>query len=154
MKKFGTDREALDFLAGRIAAEAEREAVPLSEIERKMLYFSETEWTLPDMAEVSAEFDRNYDQDEYERKIAGLIRKIEAHSNSGDEQERETWVTAVERLSTGDHYLLVMINSSFSTSDRTVRPPHDLLKLWLTAIGILLGSFALRLLYERLFVPK
>ena len=34
-----------------------------------MLYFSETAWTLPDMAEVNQEFDSNYDQGEFARKI-------------------------------------------------------------------------------------
>lgn len=83
--KFSTIKEAKDYLAGKIAAEAEREGAPLSEIERKMLYFSETDWTLPDMSSVSADFDREYDQDEYEQKIAGLARKVEernrAHSH-------------------------------------------------------------------------
>jgi hypothetical protein len=34
--------EAKEFLISRIVTEAQRENVPLSEIERKMLYFSET----------------------------------------------------------------------------------------------------------------
>ncbi len=71
VKSIRSLRDAKNFLASTIAAEAERENTPLSEIERKMLYFSETGRTLPDMAEVSAEFDREYSQDEYERKIAG-----------------------------------------------------------------------------------
>ncbi len=33
-----------------------------------MLYFSETAWTLPDIREVNNEFDKNYHQNEYERK--------------------------------------------------------------------------------------
>lgn len=45
---------AIDFLVGRIAQRAEQEGVPLSEVERKMLYFSETAWTLPDMAAEAA----------------------------------------------------------------------------------------------------
>ena len=73
MHRFATDREALDFLADRIAAEAKRENISLSDLERKILYFSETSWTLPEMTSVSASFDQNYDQDEYERKIASLI---------------------------------------------------------------------------------
>ena len=42
MREFHTDKEALDYLSERIArGEAVREGSPLSEIERKMLYFSE-----------------------------------------------------------------------------------------------------------------
>ncbi len=42
MKAVHSVREAKEFLASRIVAEAERENVPLSEIERKMLYFTES----------------------------------------------------------------------------------------------------------------
>jgi hypothetical protein len=67
-RKLATIREAKDYLAARISEEAEREGFPLTEVERNMLYFTETGWTLPEMKAVSAEFDRDYDQDEYERK--------------------------------------------------------------------------------------
>jgi hypothetical protein len=50
---FSTAREAKEFLVSEIVAEAQRKNVPLSEIERKMLYFSETGWTLPDIMEVN-----------------------------------------------------------------------------------------------------
>ena len=150
MNRFGTIREAKDFLAGRIAAEAKRENIPLSEVERKMLYFTETGWTLPDMAEVSAEFDRDYGQDEYEQKIASLVRKIEkddqVHPN-----DQEAWDDAVLKLSEGDHYLLVLVNPSLSASGPTVRPPHDGLMLWLTAFGIIFGLFVLASLCNWLF---
>ena len=75
-KEVTTTKEAKDLLAGIIAAEAKREGVPLSELEHKMLYFSESDWTLPDMAAVSAEFDRDCDANEYEQKIARLVQKI------------------------------------------------------------------------------
>jgi hypothetical protein len=39
--------------------------------------FSKTAWTLPDMASVNEEFNREYDPGEYERKIAKLIRSIQ-----------------------------------------------------------------------------
>jgi hypothetical protein len=38
-----------------------------------MLYFSETHWTLPNIAEVNEQFDAEYDQDEYEEKSRGLF---------------------------------------------------------------------------------
>jgi hypothetical protein len=42
MRRFATTRDAMEFLVSRIVTEAQREGVPLSETERKMLYFSET----------------------------------------------------------------------------------------------------------------
>ena len=110
-KRFLTVREAKEYLAGRIVSEAEREGSPLSNIEQKVLYFAESESTLPDMIEVSAEFDRDYDQNEYERKIAGLVEKIQLLDEAPSKQEQETWDLAVEKLSDGDHYLLVLIDA-------------------------------------------
>jgi hypothetical protein len=162
---FATDREALDFLAGRIAAEAKREDISLSDVERKMLYFSETAWTLPDMAEVSASFDQNYNQDEYERKIGPLIAGITADHHDHQEEEKEKWDAAVIKLSDGDHYIQVLLN--VASSARTgplaahgfiptldapaIRPPHDRLKLWLTAVLVVLTLAGLAFLKAKLF---
>ncbi|HEX3353709.1 MAG TPA: hypothetical protein VHS34_12870 [Terriglobales bacterium] len=41
MKTFLGCREAKEFLISEIVAEAQRENAPLSEVERKMLYFTE-----------------------------------------------------------------------------------------------------------------
>jgi hypothetical protein len=40
---FSTQREAKQFLANKIVAEAEREGAPLSDVERRMLLFCEQE---------------------------------------------------------------------------------------------------------------
>lgn len=61
---FPSAREAKEFLVSRIVEQARRENTPLSEIERKMLYFSETGWTLPDIMEGNEEFDREYETGE------------------------------------------------------------------------------------------
>jgi len=66
---FASGREAKKYLVERIVEEARREDVPLSEIETKMLYFSETAWTLPDILEVNETFEREYDEVEYEQKV-------------------------------------------------------------------------------------
>lgn len=69
VNRFPSDREAKEFVVAKIVEEAQREGVPLSEIERKMLYFSETDWTLPDIIEVSDEFDNEYDRKDYEKRL-------------------------------------------------------------------------------------
>lgn len=140
MKNIGTVREAKDFLADRIVAEASREGASLSEIERKMLYFSETGWTLPDIKAISAEFDHGYDQEEYEQKIVGLVASIVADHHHQNEAEEKKWDAAVHKLSEGDHYLSVLVGPSDSTG-RKNRPPHDILKLWLTAFAVIFAIF-------------
>jgi len=108
-------REAKDFLANSIAEEAQRNGTPLTEVERKMLYFTETGWTLPDMNEVSAEFDRDYDQRDYERKIGELVNKIQVRLADQGQLEQERWNAALEKLSHGDHYLLVLADAARPT---------------------------------------
>ncbi|MGA2167504.1 MAG: hypothetical protein ABSG62_04790 [Terracidiphilus sp.] len=171
MRGFRTIREAKEYLAGKIAEEAEREGTPLTEVERKMLYFTETGWTLPDMKEVSAEFDRDYDQDEYERKIAGLVRGIEAQDGAESEQGQGTWGRAVEKLSEGDHYLLVLIDAASSSGSGASsrwgwlkpfvptpsRPgqqePGDIGRLIVAAFAVIFGVFLVHFLLGRIFGP-
>ena len=111
MHRFSNDREALDFIAAQIADQAQRDGVTLSEVERKMLYFSETAWTLPDMSEVSEEFDRDYDQSAFEKKISKLIKN--AVSSARKQHEKfESWVDAIQRLRKEDRFLLVMVKQA------------------------------------------
>ena len=115
MIRFADVREAKEFLVARIAEEAQREGVPLSEVERKMLYFTETAWTLPDIMEVNDQFDREYNGAEYEKKIVGLIRNARKRARMEDTQEFEAWAEAIRILSKEDHYLLVMLDEAVAT---------------------------------------
>lgn len=139
---FRTVRQAMDYLVNRIVDEAKLQGLPLTEIERKMLYFSETHPTLRDMQAVSAEFDRSCDEGAYEEKIAVLVRRIAARDQRQDLAAKAAWDEAVAKLSEGDYYLLALIDPKLST-DGKVRPPHDILKLWITAFGIVFGCIAL-----------
>lgn len=152
--RFRTIRDAKDFLAGRIAAEAVEQSIPFSEVERKMLYFSDTGWTLPDMAEVSAEFHRDYNQEQFERKIFILVRKIGAHRHFDNPREKENWDQAVEKVSEGDHYLQVLLNPAREKLAAAARPPHDMLKLWVVAFVIVLALCATVALSNWLIGPR
>ncbi|MGB6134265.1 MAG: hypothetical protein WBG54_20985 [Acidobacteriaceae bacterium] len=109
MNQFATARDAKEYLIGRILAQADRDGVPLSDVERKMLYFSETGWTLPDMMAVSRDFDQNYEQDQYESKIGQVIQRIQDQPGSNG---ADNWNEAVCRLREEDHYLLVLIDGA------------------------------------------
>ncbi len=171
MAGFRKIREAKDYLAGKIAEEAKREGAPLTEVERKMLYFTETAWTLPDMKAVSEEFDRDYDQNEYERKIGGLVGELQARIDAGSEEERDAWYQAVLKLCDGDHYLLVLIDAAPSTEGggssflrrlspwipvrdgRLPRKPGDSARLIVAAFGVIFGMFLLNYVVGLVFGP-
>ncbi len=115
-----------------------------------MLYFSESGWTVPDMVQVNAEFDRDYDQNEYEQKIGCLVRAIEARQDRSQD-EIESWNDALVKLSDEDHYLLVLVNitppratnpswlPTLESGSR--RPPGDRMKLILTAVAVVAVLF-------------
>jgi hypothetical protein len=81
---------AKQFLISRVVDEAKVEGVPLSEVETKMLYFTEVHPSLPDMYEVNAEFERSYDSDEYEAKIASLLKKAREKDRSDSAHQGAT----------------------------------------------------------------
>lgn len=130
MRAFHSGREAKEFLISRIVAQAERENVLLSEVERKMLYFTESGWTLPDMMAVSEAFDSEYDQARYEKKIAKLIRNAAKHDRRESRDEYDAWWAAIRFLRREDHYISVLIGVS------GLRPAGDQLRLLATALGI------------------
>lgn len=140
MQRFADERQAKEFAIGLIVSEAEREGVPLSELERKMLYFSETGWTVPGMAEVAQKFESVCDSREYEKKIAALIKKLQTRLKSDDPNTLKAWLDALEKLGEGDHYLLVLARVEVAPPQR---PPHDFLKLWVTALLIVVVGLAL-----------
>jgi hypothetical protein len=134
--EFHTTREAKEYLIGKIVEQAQRESVDLTETERKMLYFSETAWSLADIYEVNDAFEREYDQAEYEEKISLFIRHFLAWSRKHDSEAYKQWKAAVRTLETEDHYLLVMIGmasgSIFNLQSHSQRASP--LKLLLTAV--------------------
>ena len=141
-----TERDAKEYLIARIVAEAQAQGIALTDIERKMLYFTESGWTLPHMLEVNAQFERDYDNAQYERKILGLASAIEKHNETVGGDDQEAWDEAIEKLREGDHYLLVLIDPKL-VGNAKGRPPGDIRRLILTALACSVGLFVVMVLY-------
>lgn len=131
MQTFLTARDAKEFLINRIVAEAELEGVSLSEVERKMLYYSETASTVPDIKDVNEAFERDYDQAKYERKIAKLVDSARARDSDEDRNDSDGWSEAIRLLGKEDHYLLVLVAGACEA----VRPRSDFKKLFSVALA-------------------
>jgi hypothetical protein len=112
MQGFATDREAKEFLIGKIVDQAQRDGVALSDVERKNLYWSETGWTLPDIDEVDVAFERDYSRDQYEKKIVQIIRQLRARERRDRVPDFALFEKAIEKLREGDHYVLGLIDES------------------------------------------
>ncbi|HTZ49173.1 MAG TPA: hypothetical protein VMH20_16385 [Verrucomicrobiae bacterium] len=100
-------REAKDFLVVEIKEQAAIEGQPLSELEIRMLYFSERN-NSEKAEELAKEFDESYDMQSYEQKISSLMKHAHARLKQGDAPALGTWDEAIRRLRKGDHYILVM----------------------------------------------
>lgn len=106
-------RAAKQFLISKVIEEASLENVPLSEIEKKMLQFTETEPSIPDIYEVNTQFEREYDNNEYEAKVTALLKNARERDRKASPLSEQQWVDALESLKGEDHYLLVMVGQAF-----------------------------------------
>jgi hypothetical protein len=125
-------REAKDFLVAQTAEQAALEGVPLSDLEKRMMYFTESAEAVEDSVKLHEEFEAHYDSDEYESKIAKLLHHAHARAKKENPEKARLWSDAIRTLNKGDHYLLVLWNLQSAEE----RPPYDSLKLLAAAILI------------------
>lgn len=107
---FSTQSAAKRFFVEKIVAQAESEGTPLSKTERDMLSFSESdpEFVIDPVA-LSSQLNEEETDDEYEAKIAGLIKRSFRKDAASDSRSSQQWYEARSVLAQGDHYLLIMI---------------------------------------------
>ena len=136
---------AKQFLISKVVEQSEFEHVALSDVEKKMLHFTELHPTLPDIYEVSAEFERSCDSDEYEAKIAGLLRKARDRDRARSAVEAQHWKEAIDALKAEDHYILVMVHRALPEYRNTIVPNHrvrDYMIYIAVGIGLVLAIIA------------
>lgn len=123
--------EAKDFLVQQTAEQAALENVPLSDLEKRMMYFTETDECPEDPIALNDAFEAEYDNDEYEAKVSKLMHHAHSRLKKENPEAARKWKEAIRQLSKGDHYILVLCNEGLyrMTGTSTERPPHDSLKL-------------------------
>jgi hypothetical protein len=104
-------REAKDFLVQQIAEQAQLDSVPLSDLEKRMMYFTESGEMPEDPIQLNDEFEAQYDTKQYEAKIAKLLHRAYQRARKENDETRKRFDTAIKTLRRGDHYLLVMWDS-------------------------------------------
>jgi hypothetical protein len=101
-------KEAKDFLVEQAAAQAVLDGMPLSDLEKRMMYFTEGPDAVEDPVKLNEEFEAHFDSDEYEKKVSLLLAHAYERLKSGDSQAVAEWNAAINKLYEGDHYLLVL----------------------------------------------
>jgi hypothetical protein len=107
-------REAKDFLVAQTAEQAAREGVPLSDLEKRMMYFTESGYVPEDPIKLNDEFEAEHDTAEYEAKISRLLHHAYKRLQKENDEARRRWDDAIKCLRRGDHYLLVMWDENTS----------------------------------------
>jgi hypothetical protein len=134
------DLEAKDFLVQQTAEQAAMENIPLSDLEKRMMYFTETGEMRENAIELNDAFEAEYDTEEYEGKISKLLRHARARAKKENPETACLWDDSIRVLRKGDHYLWVLWNQESSNE----RPPYDSLKLLGTAfLVIIVGGAAM-----------
>jgi hypothetical protein len=135
-------KEAKDFLAQQTAEQAALDSVPFSDIEKRMMYFTESDDASCDNPlEVNNEFEAQYDGAEYEAKISRLLHHAYDRLKVKAPERKRMWDLAVRELRKGDHYFLVL----WDIKPPSEHPRLDFFKLLacslLVAIGIGIAVF-------------
>jgi hypothetical protein len=138
-------QEAKDFLVQQAAEQAALESVSFSGLEKRMMYFTESEERLEDPAKLNEEFEAAYDTDEFESKTSSLLHNAYRRLKKENVDSVRKWHDAIRVLRKGDHYLLVLWDLGPQE-----RPPYDSLKLFGTAILLIVALLGVIFLVDHL----
>jgi hypothetical protein len=105
-------REAKDFLVQQTAQQASVENVPFSDLEKRMMYFTESDGMTEDPVELNNAFEAEYDTAEYETKIGKLMAHAYSRLKKENPQSVRAWDEAVQELRKGDNYILLLLRDS------------------------------------------
>jgi hypothetical protein len=105
-------RDAKDFLVTQTAEQAAIEGVQLSDLEKRMMYFTETGECPEDPVALNEEFEKEYENDEYETKVKKLLAN--AHRRLKEERSPavEEWEESLKVLDQTDDYILILCDRS------------------------------------------
>jgi hypothetical protein len=101
-------RRTKDFLVEQTVKQAALEEVPMSDLEKRIMYFTEGEDATEDPINLNDEFEANYDNEKYEAKVSGLLKRAYHCLKVEKPALGQQWGEAIDVLRRDDHYLLVL----------------------------------------------
>ena len=129
-------KQAKDFLVEQATKQAALDNLPLSDLEKKMMYFTESDpVSCADPLELNDAFEAQYDTAEYEAKMSRLLQHAYDRLKVENSDSKRVWDHSVRDLRKGDHYVLVLLDLE-PTSEH---PTRDSFKLVGTGLLIALS---------------
>jgi hypothetical protein len=110
-----TQSEAKQFFAIKVVERAHIEGIPLSNAEQRMLWWSESDPEFSADPALAEQLASEVSDEQYETKIAGLLKRSFAADTAADPGARDIWQRAHSVLGQGDHYILVMVDRAVSS---------------------------------------
>jgi hypothetical protein len=103
-------RQAKDFLIEQAVQQAALDNVPLSDIEKRMMYFTESDdGSCPeDPIALNDAFESQCDTEAYEKKMTRLLADAHLRIKRDDPEKLRQWNEALRILKQGDHYILIL----------------------------------------------
>lgn len=102
-------KEAKDFLADQAAQQAALDHIPISDLEKQMMYFTESDPdSCVDPIRLNDRFEEKYDTAEYEAKMSRLLHRAHKRLKAENPGGKLQWDDAISTLEKGDHYVLVL----------------------------------------------
>jgi hypothetical protein len=144
------DLEAKDFLVQQTGEQAALENLPLSDLEKRMMYFTETGECPEDPLALNDAFEAAYDTAEYEAKISKLMQHAYQRIKKENPETAGRWKEAMKQLSKGDHYLSILAGVNYPKEGPQERPPYDSLKLLAAAILVASAMLIFSFVWERI----
>ncbi|MGB7284895.1 MAG: hypothetical protein WBE13_21715 [Candidatus Acidiferrum sp.] len=134
-------QQAKDFLVQQTSEQAALDNVPLSDLEKRMMYFTEGKGASEDPAALNEEFEAQYDTAKFEKKISQLLRRAHSRLKKEDPQKALQWNQAIRSLRRSDHYLLVLCGEHLAHGSR----------LYWKLVAVLFVPWVLLFLFNLLF---
>lgn len=107
--------EAKRFVVDRVVSQAQVERVPLSDAERKMLSWSESDPDFVADTTLAEQLASEMSDEDYEKKIAGLLARHFAAEVAARPEARSEWKHAAAVLREGDHYISIMLDDAIGS---------------------------------------
>ncbi len=104
--------EAKDFLVRQAVEQARLEGIPLSNLERRMMYFTETGECPEDPLALNEEFEKEYETDEYETKVKKLLANAHRRLKVEGSSALADWEESLKVLDKTDDYILILCDRS------------------------------------------
>ena len=134
-----TSKQALDFIVGETVQQAVIDGRPLTEIQRRMMYFTEQADAVEDPIALNEEFEADNDTNEYEEGMGELLGRAYRRLKRDDPRAKLEWDSAINELRKGDYYLLVLWSHR----------PGGMWKMWLPFLAIVSVYFVYHVLAGR-----